>query len=152
MVNIVLAIFYQDKKTTYISTISHLLPSPSHLCRLLSLINAFLIIARCEEGSRGPDCNQFAEDEGSRWPRFVSYQLVEAERSRLSGVSYWSWRVEMSRFLLPVYWSWRIEITRVCCQLNKAKRTRWPSFCYGQVFVTSLLKLKDQDDQNSWRE
>ena len=68
--------------------ITQLLPCPphpflslSHLHRLLSLINAFLIIACCDEGLRGPDCYQFTEVEGSRWPDFC-YQLIEAKGLR----------------------------------------------------------------------
>ena len=87
------------KEENHISSNPHHLPTPSR--KLLSLITAFLIIARCDECSRAPGRYQFIESEGLRWPSFYlsiylfiylfiyllsGYQFVEAERSKWPGM------------------------------------------------------------------
>ena len=175
LINILLAISYQEKKNIHIPTPTS---TPSHLQRLLSLINASLIIARCDEGLRGPGRNQSPEAEGSRWSDFC-YQLVEAERSRWSGIFlpvYWSWKVKIARFCYQLIEADGSRWPGVCYQLNEAEgsrwtgcfyqlveveRSRWPGVCYKFTevegsrwsgFVTSSLRLKGRDDQETWRE
>ena len=84
LINILLVIFYQEKKTTYIFPHPNpcLLPTPCQLKRLLTLINDFLIIAHFHKGSNRPGCYLITEGGGSRWPGFFVTSLSRLKKLR----------------------------------------------------------------------
>ena len=134
------------KPHTYLPTSKF---TPSNLQKLLSLINAFLIIAPCDEGSRRPGSYQFTETEGSRWLGIL-YQLIETEWSRWLGVLYQLIEAEGSRWLGVLYQLIETEGSRwsaFCHLLVVAERSRWPGVCY-QLTEVEESRWQKSDGNN----
>lgn len=101
-----------------------------HLQKLLSLTNAFLIMASYDESSKAPVSYQFTKAERSRWPGLFFYQVVEAERSRRLCICYQLREAEGSSFCWKVIEAEGSRWPGFCCQLNEAEGSTWPHFCY----------------------
>ena len=130
----------------------HHLPNPSHLQRLLSLINTFLITARCDEWSRTPGCYQFTESEGLRWQSFYLFTFFSTSLSKLKGTEVYLKGIIATSLLKLQGQDDQAFVTRTlklkgrddqvfCCQINEAQGSRWPGL------GTSILKLKVRDNQ-----